>query len=1186
MNEPELHFTSVKIRRLLGFHDDGFDVPRLSPGVNIIYGPNAAGKTTFGLALRHLLWRSPEDIRSISIAGELSYDGRPLVIDIDHGRVTCQQTGRDADPPRVTSSDSAGRYVLALHDLLQDEQPEGSASSFAEHILRETAGGYDIAGAAAKLEFSARPRTRSSQINTALQQAQRQAQDFRQKQQELETQVDELDELHRKREEATAAQRRLAVIAKAEEHLTACEKLREAERTFEAFPPQLAKIDGQEIVRLEEIRHRHDELEQDARGVKQDLSDAQRRIDEAALPEQGISVEQIGIWRGELRRLSELQSRAEEAARRVAEHQSQEESSSRFFGEHGVAAELETVDAAVVAELSGYARRWCQWHVRRDANEEAIRLLKVDESDASADDLRQVASLLDQWLTLIEPSPSVQRTGKFTTAAMAVLAVALVGVLLWHQHGIIGGIVAVVLPFAYRIVKGYLEGIAIDERTRIEQATAAIEAPQPSTWTPDAVRKHRNTVQHAYNAATINQQRAARRRELEDEQRRLKREGEELTSHWDQLAVKTLRLPIAEDDPAFVTVWTSHLCDWQRAHRTRVAAERELETSRGAIESLHRGLCDALAEAGSKCELTIDHLGPTIESLGARQQEVAKAQPIVASCTQRLATIEQQMAQLAESEQAVFEKIALRPEDEATLRRWVESCTDYTQARQNLDFARRQHSVAVESLDDCDAWRDKTREDLATERSRAEQIASEAAEIDRRIGAIEQQVADAKKQHDLEAALVEVDERRQQLRDRRDEDARAMVGNVLANYLKQQQRERDRPLVFRKAQDAFVRITHGRYQLDVDEGDPPQLRAIDTATGRGQALDELSSGTRLQLLLAVRVAYLEQQELGAKLPLIFDETLGNSDERRAGEIIDAAIELCRDGRQLFYLTAQWDEVAKWRTVLKDKYPEVPLAEIDLAERRGFSEQERIPPVELPRMPEPISVPPPTGHDLWSYRGLLGVPAFDPYRPLGATHLWYLVDDPQGLYELLKLGINNWGQLEALAARGGLRLEEVGDGVYPRARASKCVLEAFCTAWKIGRGLPADRAVLQDSGLKPRWIDEVAELSKRLQGDARALIEGLRNREVKRIPSATVDELEGFLQENRYIDEGDPLSNEDIRSRVVSAATEFLNQGLLDPQRIDWLLRVIATPAAETSPSAVNPPHKPQQQRDFTARMTD
>ena len=71
-----------------------------------------------------------------------------------------------------------------------------------------------------------------------------------------------------------------------------------------------------------------------------------------------------------------------------------------------------------------------------------------------------------------------------------------------------------------------------------------------------------------------------------------------------------------------------------------------------------------------------------------------------------------------------------------------------------------------------------------------------------------------------------------------------------------------------------------------------------------------------------------------KVPLILDETLGNSDERRAQEIIDAAMEICRDGRQVFYFTAQQDEVSKWRQFLASS-DDVPHQLIDLAEVRNF-----------------------------------------------------------------------------------------------------------------------------------------------------------------------------------------------------------------------------------------------------------
>ena len=92
------------------------------------------------------------------------------------------------------------------------------------------------------------------------------------------------------------------------------------------------------------------------------------------------------------------------------------------------------------------------------------------------------------------------------------------------------------------------------------------------------------------------------------------------------------------------------------------------------------------------------------------------------------------------------------------------------------------------------------------------------------------------------------------LRRQRDVDYELVAGNQLADFLARKERERERPAVFRRAQELFVDITHGHFQLDIDDrSGTPAFRAVDTRQQRGLTLDELSSGTRLQLLLAVKL---------------------------------------------------------------------------------------------------------------------------------------------------------------------------------------------------------------------------------------------------------------------------------------------------------------------------------------------
>jgi hypothetical protein len=60
---------------------------------------------------------------------------------------------------------------------------------------------------------------------------------------------------------------------------------------------------------------------------------------------------------------------------------------------------------------------------------------------------------------------------------------------------------------------------------------------------------------------------------------------------------------------------------------------------------------------------------------------------------------------------------------------------------------------------------------------------------------------------------------------------------VLLNYLARQQRDVQQPGVLTRAGELFARITHGRYRLLVEPGDPPGFRALDTSLGREQNLD-------------------------------------------------------------------------------------------------------------------------------------------------------------------------------------------------------------------------------------------------------------------------------------------------------------------------------------------------------------
>jgi hypothetical protein len=311
----------------------------------------------------------------------------------------------------------------------------------------------------------------------------------------------------------------------------------------------------------------------------------------------------------------------------------------------------------------------------------------------------------------------------------------------------------------------------------------------------------------------------------------------------------------------------------------------------------------------------------------------------------------------------------------------------------------------------------------------------------------------------------------------------------------------------------------------------------------------------------VRVAFVEEQEQGLKLPLLLDETLANSDETRARAIIDATVAIARCGRQVFYFTAQLDEVAKWKSILED-FGDVPYRLIDLAEARGLAATQPQPLRENTPLPQPRD-PEPLGLSRAQYAALLNVPAFDPSHPeVGGTHLWHLIDDPSLLYRFLKLRVNTWGQLRTLGEFNADTLVNGSRDALRKAAANAKALQALAEALRVGRGRPADRQALLDSGaVTDNFLDPVCQLLESLDGDAAKLIDALEAGRVQYFRKDAILRLRAWFCETGHIDERPPLSPDQIHVRVLAAVADDVRSGAFDPARVDAYLAACAGAAA-------------------------
>jgi hypothetical protein len=287
------------------------------------------------------------------------------------------------------------------------------------------------------------------------------------------------------------------------------------------------------------------------------------------------------------------------------------------------------------------------------------------------------------------------------------------------------------------------------------------------------------------------------------------------------------------------------------------------------------------------------------------------------------------------------------------------------------------------------------------------------------------------------------------------------------------------------------------------------------------------------------------------LPILADELLANSDSSRAEAIIDALTEISRDGRQIFYFTAQEDEVMKWKAYLaEDEEIEV---NVHILSKDGKSFREKL--VEA----DPASrvqifkeIPEPKSHSHHEYGNLLNVPKVNLLRDsVGSLHIWYLVEDPNLLYHILQAGPERWGMLKNFLDEEGV-IEGLNDQSREKIRNKAALFEKYVELYRQGRPRPIDRSVLEEAdAVTDTKIDEVAELLAKVGGNPQRLLDKLWEGAVSRFYDNKKEELEAYLIEGGYLDNSEPMDDDAITTALQAfisnlslskkEAQDFLNQ---------------------------------------------
>ncbi len=1145
-------FHNLKIYKIPGFPKGLEGYSELAPGINIIAGPNASGKSSTARLIQKLVWRNKTE--GIHAEGSATVGKELWTISIDSGYNSTRHNGNEEELAGIPSSEEQNRYMLALHELVSENEDE-----LARKIIAESIGGYDPGMAAKNLNYASQVRNKGVGEFRNYEESNRKFREIQEEHNKLKQQENHLGSLYEEKEKASMASRLRELYDLVIQYLKSKTDLENKTFIYNAFPKSLEKASGQEYIEIKDLGREIEALQIDIEKAENTIAGNNIALSGLKLPADGIADEVLYELDGRINTLSGLEGEIRKNHEANETSLTLEKEALDSIDKDHPPSGWQGINLKDISGLDRFIEKAQKLIIQKQQYESAVRELEQDYGDDQSihsGRLNDGISALSNWL---QEEHSSAGFPAWTVYAMAAIA-ALTGISVFYAgwYGL-SCLLLIGIVWWFARAGNRITGI----REKDYRKTGLDE---PESWTVEKVAAKLDILTGDLALAKTREKNTVRAGDLKKQLEKLETQLDEIArtrNEWLEKLKAVPELPGDDLDTYMGLYWfLDRVKTWmvhhEKTNTLTTAGDILAESYRSELEKINLlfrqySLPSAADAASAKA------LFRKSESDENKRKDLVKE---TESLNREIRAKEKQIDANESKLKQIYEKLEVETGHAETIRHLTDQLKDYKIAGTEYSFAERVYVEMKHKMESHPLYpgHEKEIENIGTVQAaeyfrQYSQDASQLAVLQEEITQIETRISDHKKGHNLEDAIREKEAAAENLERLFEENLSSVTGNLIIDRLKKETSEKNTSAVFKRAGQLLKKITRGRYDLLLPENGEPAFGAFDNTHQRGQSLNELSTGTRIQLLLAVRLAYIETRESVMKLPILADELLANSDDVRASAIMDALTEISREGRQIFYFTAQDDEVARWQSHLSGSGDD----QFKIIKLTGSSPDDPAP-AGIPTVPAFIhEVPQPGNAGHSEYGRMLGVHPFNILTGNPSElHPWYFMDDNERIYQLLTSGIRSFGQLESLVLSGE-EINAVPEESWKKIREKVAVLTRYLELYHTGRSKTIDREILGNSGaVNPGFIDKVSALLQSLSGDPVKLVEALRNSQVKGFRHDKTENLEEYLVKEGFIDQRPKLSSEET-TLLMNA---FLSRQEIDPGMAESFLKRIVNAGVE------------------------
>ncbi|MFA7540135.1 MAG: hypothetical protein WCY52_06690 [Sphaerochaetaceae bacterium] len=1114
----------IAIRRAPGFTERTFHpVEGLSPQLNVIWGPNGIGKTTLAKSMRSVLWARDKS-GELSVSALVKGREGEWRLELNQKRLVQRRLADNATAMLDGRNDSMeSSYWLSLTNLLQAETRN---KNFHEVLYNELHGGVDLDKATVEAGVLTKFATRGVPPYKALKEAREKITKIEKKQKDLEDLKEKIAKIKEELKKGDHFKDKVEEYERALEVKKLFSQIGELEQKLSNFDSRIDKVETfsyNRFVQLqEEVAEKRDELSLLIKEIEEL---------EISLKESGIRSEQIGehaLVANVKNRLKEVQEA------HVALQESRKELDKSIDGEAKWREEHSWLTSGLpdggklkgaVEQLKKLSQMYEPLRVRVAVSEELLNQLGagvefVDEEEVLGTLKQRVAD----GITTVSGEMKRGFPKKRGVIASLIIVLSVILALMispWFSLGSLLGVFIILFQRRDKLNTDF---------TKIKKALEATSCPEPATWDLEGLGNlylevGKRLIQNN-NLKEGHQRREVAQGNLERDQGKYQAWIED----WDG-ACKSLGLMKDQTllDGAQFFHFSQHLLVWSQLLNDLAEKEGELKRNeanyKAALEALvkvievdNTSYIDLTSEAESFIERLQNAHQLTREAESKRKDKVRK----VGDLKER----EEKLNHFLESLDFTIDKVLFLKELSEMKSSWSDLRSELKGTRSQLEKFKSSAPSSVEiaikeSIETIEEELTKWRGKLEAREEKNQELGAADKEYELLLDSSD--LANAEREYHLALEALEK---------LRDEQLVGMAVNILAQFLEEQSQQASNLEVLNKAEEWFKRITNRHYSVGINRDG---FFAKDLIRKENLTLEQLSDATRLQLLFAVRMGFIEQQEVSSnrKFPIFMDELLANSDDSRALTIIEAVKEIAKE-RQVFYFTAQGDEVEKFRVHAKEVFNEVDLETIQRVQKAISSPLIESKPL-VSKVSEPID-------DYYEYGRRLDVAGASLWEEVEQLHIWHALLNSQDLYSYLEKGYSQIGQLDSNQRR--IELIKRAQELARQGRPRKITLD----------DLRYGPVILNYDSAYWKQIEALFE-GKEITGNT--LIKALEDGIVKRLHKDTKDELIDYLVEESFATQEVPLTAEEVLSQIVRS--EQLSPDSGDYKVVERYLSQVTSP---------------------------